>query len=292
MAATRKSAPVKFCTTLRFCFILIASQILVGCGTSNPAPSLSSTSLNGNWEITGNGALGKFPTISLGIFVNGNQVVAQGPIGLVCGSGASALAGTLYLSGQVAPDSTFQLSDAGPRAPGNNQVTISGKVPASGTNVWAGSYSVTSPSNAACVFNHSAAFTAALLTPFDGTYAGTLSTYPPSAGSSTLGVTVAVTQGAATPSINLVGFQSYQWPLAGTIVVSGSSCFTHGTMSATTQNYITGNSSFMTFAMDDGSQVFTGTTFTSTDETAVGVFLSVSGGQCNLTSYAGTLTRQ
>jgi hypothetical protein len=276
------------CTAARLAVIVIASQAILGCGTLNPSPSSSAASLNGNWDLTGSQTLYQYPYISVALAVEGNEISAQGDMMVSCtNSWGIATGGGFDLSGHIAADGTFTLNESS----GNQnsiQLVIAGAVPPNGADAWTGSYSFSDLAGySGCIVNQTGSFTATELAPINGTYAGALT------GSGNVVVSTTLTQGAVTSSPGPTGSPVYYLPISGTITISGSSCFTHGTSSVSTFNRIGGDIFELNFTMDDGSQILLGGQFTSSDESAFipGSFV-VNGGQCNDDHYNGTLTRQ
>ena len=169
------------------------------------------------------------------------------------------------------------------------QLTIDGSAPAIGSITWSGTYSFTSPTAPTnCTVNQTASFTATQLAPIHATYAGTLTG---SSGNLTVSATIAQGAGITVPG---PGTPYSYLPLSGTITVSGSPCFTHGTSpSVSNGSQIGGDFSDLGFVMDDGSQLWLEGFVTAPDEAGLNpAFVSVMGGNCNLNSYQGTLTRQ
>lgn len=278
---------MKFSTTLRFCFLLIAFQALLGCGT--PPASLSTTSLNGNWYITGNRQLNQYPILSLALVVSGNQIYAEGDMLVTCSNlPAIPQGGWFTLTGQINSDGTFHLGNIFPGG-AMPQLTIDGSAPAIGSNTWSGTYSLTSPiAPINCTVNQAASFTATPFAPIHATYAGTLSG---SSGNLTVNATIAQGAGVTVPG---PGTPYSYVPLSGTITVSGSPCFTHGTSpSPSNGSQIEGDLSDIGFIMDDGSQLWLEGFLTSPDEAGLNpAIASITGGNCNQNNYQGRLTRQ
>jgi hypothetical protein len=273
-------------------FILIASHALLGCGSGAPpaTPAAASASpLTGNWNLLGNPTLQQYPSLSLTLFVNGNQITAQGQDFVLCPN-LDGGGGSVGLTGQVAADGTFELSDVG----SNNSFlfAITGTIPPTGSSIWAGTYTLTtSPANTGCTINQTAAFTATAFAPLDGTYTGTLLEGTTASPTGSVTVSLSVSQGAT--AAYLPPGQAYM-PLTATIAISGVPCFTHGTNSTILgASVLKGDYSAITFNMDDGSQVILFSYLDGTDSSElVQASLDISTGQCSGTGAFGTLTRQ
>jgi hypothetical protein len=268
------------------CILLIA-----GCGssirTSSPTTLMSSaTSLNGDWNLSGNRALKQYPALTVSMEVNGNQITANGDMLVQCSNIPFSAGGDFTLTGTIASDGTFKLTQA---LPSSLQVAITGTVPAQGQAGWTGTYSITdSTGYTSCLVNQSAAVTAVALAPLNGTYAGTLTSQ-----SGSLAVSITLAQGPPVLFTETSGASLGYLPLTGSVAVTGSSCFTRGTAVASFRNQIQGDLSFVTFAMSDGSQVLFNGIYASPDESSLQfVEFPIIGGQCDGQIFAGALTRQ
>jgi hypothetical protein len=289
---------VKFSAMLRFCFTLIASQLLIGCGSSGnfTTPALPNTAaLNGNWLLAGNQQARQYPSLSVALIVIGSQIYARGDMTVPCSnSPGGGVGGGLSLTGQINPDGSFHLGEVsyGGLPNGNSiQLSIDGSAPASGSRTWTGTYSFTDLAGyTSCIVNLTAPFTATALAPINATYAGTL----PSGSSGSITVGSSLVQGASTTLPGSLGSVEAFLPLSGTITVSGSPCFTHGTSSAINGNsQIEGDISVLNFTMDDGSNVWLTGWLSSPDQSVMyPATLIVMGGNCNQNNYFGTLIRQ
>ena len=274
---------------LSLAFVVIASGALAGCGGLIVPASPSFGSVDGNWNLAGNRALGQYPLLSVAIVVNGSQITANGDMQVTCANPpADSVGGNFDLTGQIASDGTFQLAAPSNLPAGSLKIVVNGTLPAKGATNWTGEYSITdSPGYTSCIVNQSAPFTAAEFAPFDGTYAGTLTTQ---SGHATASLTVS--QGAAT-AFQLPSGPQYYLPLEATLAVSGSPCFTQGATTPAPINSIEGDFSNMNFAMNDGSQVLVSGWFTGPNESAFdAVVFAVIGGKCDQTTYYGTLNHQ
>jgi hypothetical protein len=271
------------------------TALIVGCGSPMPVVgSNADSALAGNWNLVGTGAFNSSPSISLAVFVSGNQVTATGNEFLACTTGGGG--GSVSLSGQIAADGSFQLVEPATLTMTLNgstvQLAISGRVPAVGSSTWSGTYAFTVTPTVGCIASQSGTFTAAAIPAFTGTYTGTLAQ---GVSGPSIGASLSVTQGAATvSSFPVLGsFQNYL-PLTGTIAVTGISCFTHGTVSTNAISEIEGDHVYMIFTMDDGSELFVVGSFLGTDDSSVQVTgLDSSQSLCSSnTGYFGTIVRQ
>jgi hypothetical protein len=273
-------------------FILIASHALLGCGSgassSTPAgPAISP--LTGNWNLFGSRTLLQYPFLSLTLIVNGNEIIAQGDQSVQCPN-LSGSGGTVGLTGQIAADGTFELSDVGRNS--SFLFSIMGTVPPSGSSTWAGTYTLTTaPASAGCTINQTAPFTATAFAPLDGTYTGTLIEGSSASPTGSATVSLNVSQGSAIVAQSPA--PSYL-PLTATIAVTGFSCFTHGTSSTISgASVVKGDVSDIMFNMDDSSQVILSGHLDGTDSSQLNqTNLAILSGQCSGTGAFGTLTRQ
>jgi hypothetical protein len=279
---------------LLFLPLLLMSIGLTSCGRIIQA---SYAALDGNWHIAGeqgNQILPPLqsPLLTFAIGGSGDTVYANGNVGVICSSGSSAIGGGVELTGQIASDGTFLLSNSA--FPLDSiQITIQGKVPAPGSTTWSGSYTVTNgPTAIGCSFNLSGDFVASLYPPLDGTYSGTITGQGLGSG---ITVTTQITQGTFTsitlsPSARTI----YFIPLTATITVSGSSSYTTGTTTASQllpgSSSIGGNSFALTFLMNNGSTLTLSGWFSDPSESTLQIEgpLSSSGSVFG----SGTLTRQ
>jgi hypothetical protein len=284
---------MKICRVMAFAGAF-AMLSLAGCGgpSASGVSSSAQAALTGNWNIVGTGQFPSVPSLSLAIFVNGNQITAQGQELIGCATGGAG--GGLSLAGQIASDGTFQLT----QTTGTTltlggsvvQVAVSGSVPVNGAANWSGKYSITVTPTSGCIASQSGAFTATAIPEFSGTYTGQL--VQASAGSTGVSASVSVMQGEPTAApIQVVPSSQSYLPLTGTITVSGVSCFSHGTMTSNTINFIDGTRVTMNFTMDDGSRLALLGSFAGADESKVQLTALSVGTACNLASST-TFTRQ
>jgi hypothetical protein len=267
--------------------ILAASYALIGCGSGTSGSTQAVSPLTGNWNLFGNRALQRYPSLSLAIVVNGNQISALGDGFAQCPN-LSGGGGSAELTGLIAADGTFELSDAG----SNDSFifSVTGTVPAQGSSTWAGTYMLTnSPAYTGCTLNQTAPFTATAFTPLDGTYTGTFVEGTSSASSTgSAAVSLTVSQDPAVISY------PRGLPLTATITVTGFPCFTHGTSSTLPGgSVVEGDLVAIMFNMDDGSQVGLIGDLASTDASVLSMAsLEIFSGQCSPGGAFGTLTRQ
>jgi hypothetical protein len=267
----------------------------------------SYTAIDGNWHIAGAQDLMPRPLLTLAIGANGNAIYAYGDVGVNCANNGGGVGGSLSLTGQVASDGSFLMSNSA--FPLNTiQVSVKGKVPAEGSTTWTGSYTITNAANQTqCSFNDSSSFVATAYPPLDGTYTGTI------AGSNSapnLTISTQISQGAATftqtssPSMQ----QGFRIPLSGSIAVTGSPCFTSGTTttgatgapSLPVEGSIGGETFSLNYIMNDGSQLQLQGYLADSSETTLEVQIAmVFGGKCSGiipgsgdTTYTAVLTRQ
>jgi hypothetical protein len=276
--------------------------------TSPPQLGVTSSPLNGNWNITGNRQKNQFPLLSMYFQVNGTQIIASGDYQAVCPNsprdGAGAIGGGVH--GEIAPDGSFTLRN-NPRS--TIQVEISGRVPPEGATTWSGEYALTGDVSPKCpTYRQTNSFTATPLAPVDGTFSGLLEMKyfqsPPPAYSGPLSYeakfSITVTQGAVVAHRLKTGDLHFYLPLTGTIQVKGSPCFSHGVAAPLTYSThgsvpsryssTRGDSVDLWFAMNDESQLHIIAVFTDPSESALSITsASVIGGKCDHQSFLGTL---
>jgi len=275
---------------------VFAVMMLAGCGGLTAPSSVTSPSpaaLTGNWNIAGSSTT--FPSISMAIEVVGTSVTAQGTLVNEC-SGTTISLAQFYLGGQIAGDGSFQLSDLQSSTVTNSlQIGISGTAPVyGGTQQWSGTYSLISSSTFICSANQSSSFVAAAIPNFSGNFVGTLSTPTGiSVQPRNVALTLSLLQGNPTMVQTAYFGSTYELPLSATLTVTGLSCFTHGSSNGPASNYTDGNGAFMTFIMDDGSQVFLSSSYLDlSNASSIQTSMSVSGGLCSFDLYGGSLIRQ
>jgi hypothetical protein len=266
---------------------LFSCLFVTSCNESNYQPV---SPLNGNWHIAGTAFFQPYPLLTLALIVSGNTVYGNGDVGVNCSSGGWGIGGSLGVKGQIAADGTFLLTNA--FSGDSIHVAIQGKVPAEGSESWAGSFTITnSASQTLCTFDVSSDFVATAYPPLDGRYDGTLAGQ--SLGS---GITAAtqITQSAGTSFPRRSPLAPiYYIPLSATIAVSGSPCFTSGKTSNAPLNSIGGNTFELNYTMNDGSTLLVNGSFSDPSESSLQLDVAtVIGGKCNGAYYSGTLTRQ
>jgi hypothetical protein len=277
--------------------------------TSPPQFPITSSPLNGNWNLTGNRQKKQFPLLSMYLQVNGTQIIAGGDYQAVCPNsprdGAGGIGGG-NLHGEIAPDGSFTLRN-GPRA--TIQVQVSGHVPSAGATTWSGEYTLTGDVSRKCpTYRQTNSFTATPFAPLSGTFSGLLkmkyfqSPAPAYTGPQSYQAKFSITaaQGdVVAHRLKTVDVHFYL-PLTGTIHVKGSSCFSQGVADPLTYNphelvpsrysSISGDSVDLWFAMNDESQLHVIAVFTDPGEAALSIVNAlVIGGKCDHQSFLGTL---
>jgi hypothetical protein len=269
-------------------------------GIATPAASVASP-LEGNWQVTGDREHKQYPFLSIFIHANGKQVYAAGDSQTVCSNTGGTYGGGFHLAGQIEPDGSFTLRT--PPLPLAQHLTIVGKVPPAGSSRWAGSYTFKSPIKSECVFDQTGTFTASPLPPLVGTFFGqVMRAYPfpvPSDASpdylhktpERLKLSMTVSQGEFVFRERKTGLSYTYLPLTGTIQIIGCPCFTHGTTVAEFENAIRGDLVQMKFKMDDESELWIDSYYTSPDA-GLSFRSHVKGGKCAGLGFAGTLSQK
>ena len=265
--------------------------------TAAPSP------LNGNWQLAGDRDRKLYPLLSMAIHVNGKQVIATGDDFVVCPtSPRDGVGGNQEMIGEIDPDGNFTMRTISSR--NTLQLTVTGKVPEAASTNWAGTYKFTSPASHGCAFDQEGAFTATPLVPLAGTFAGPVTMSYPSAPpppghtgpvTAQLKFTLTAAQGGEFLSHERkVGAPFIYLPLTGTINVSGSVCFTHGTSDTNPYaNNMQGDRAHLNFEMNDESELTVIAVYTSAEEAGLVIQASfVKGGKCDKQAFAGTLQRQ
>jgi hypothetical protein len=271
-----------------------------GCGTTSGAGTASGASgcavsgaaLDGNWNIVGTGALNStgYPSLAFSLVAHGEQLYASGDMAVSCGPTGGG-GGSITLTGQIAADGSFQLTQLAPTGVTLDgsfiNVVVNGTVPAPGATSWSGSYSMQNAAGTTgCVTNNSGTFTAAPFTPFTGTYAGNLS-----GTQSSIPFSFTVTQGAPAEFTTGLGMQ-YYLSVTGTVSVTGIPCFTQGSAIGSALNQVAGNNVQLDYQMTDGSELIFSARLASVQSAMLDVVsVAILGGQCN-GFYSGTLARQ
>ena len=275
----------------------IPSQDRPASQTSAPSP------LTGNWQLTGNRERNLYPLLSMAIHVNGKQVTAEGDNFVVCpASPRDGIGGNQEMSGEIDPDGNFTMRTISSR--NTLQLAVTGRVPDAGSTSWAGTYKFTTPTSHGCMFDQQGTFTATLLAPLSGTFHGPVTMSYPSAPpppgytgpmTAQLKFTITATQGGEfLTHEKKVGAPFIYLPLAGTINVSGSACFTHGTSDTNPYaNNMQGDRAHLNFEMNDESELMVVAVYTSPKEAGFVIQAAfVKGGKCDKQAFAGTLERQ
>jgi hypothetical protein len=267
----------------------MVSPLLFGCGGQSASTTSTSTStpayispLDGDWIVVSSGAPNQNPQLSISLFVEGSTIYGSGNGGAVCPTGSGAGLGTaVAFGGQIAADGSFTLSQLSTTV--SPTWTITGTVPQSGSTSWNGTYTMVYPD---CKIDQTDSFTATQYTPLNATLSGTMT--PVVALSPTpFTATVQLSQSAAVYDNQLA--EAYL-PLSGTITVSGSSCFTHGTNGGGT---LVGDHPGIRFFMDDGSALILSGYLDGAGGGAIDfATITLIGGQCSQSVFSGTLTRQ
>lgn len=275
-------------------FALTCSVVgLTSCGTATP--QVSPSGLIGNWNLAGDRALGQYPLLSMNLGVIGNQIMAEGDMDYPCPPGNTSVGSSVLLSGSIASNGTFHLTEPmlqGPLPTPITQVTVDGTAPAKGSTTWSGSYTITPVATVNCDgIAHTASFTATAFPPVHATYSGKLAGI---LSDPAINLNVQITQGSPKTIQSVNGTSFIEFPLDGTISVQGLSCFKQGTTNDIEfQSDVEGDSILMNFDMDDGSQVLLDGSMSDTSEKNVDkVLLLVTGGNCNGYIGSGTLTAQ
>jgi hypothetical protein len=248
--------------------------------------------LNGNWHITGifyspTDTRVKLPFISLSMVVDGDKLYTQGQARAECENGVSGnSAEGAPLVGMIAPDGTFE-AHFSPAYRHGPVLIIHGTVPAPGATSWSGTYTFkNSPERQNCIFDRSGAFTATRYPPFTGTYSGAIGGkgFEP-------GTTVTITTIQGEPGPDARG--GFNIPLDGQITVSGSSCFSTGTVSKKRTSTVVGDQANLTFKMNDGSVLLLAAfPFSDPKKGTVWTHIEVEGGQCDHLYWQGVLARR
>jgi hypothetical protein len=275
-------------------------------GPSQDKPASQTTALSpltGNWQLTGGRDRKLYPLLSMAIHANGKRLTAAGNDFVVCpASPRDGIGGSQEMVGEVDPDGNFLLRTISSK--NTLQLTVTGKVPDAGSTNWAGTYKFTSPAAHGCAFDQEGDFTATLLAPLAGTFLGPVTMSYPSAppppgytgpATARLQFTITATQGAEfLLHEKKVGAPFIYLPVTGTINVSGSACFSHGTSDTNPYtNNMQGDRAHLNFEMNDESELAVMAFYTSPQEAGLEIQSAfVKGGKCDKQAFAGTLQRQ
>lgn len=236
--------------------------VLPACAQDRP-PSLTeiqptASPLNGNWIVLG-AFNDKGPDLSMVIGLEGTHLHASGKFGFSCSNDEhqlpnSGVGGSFNLTGELAADGSFTLSDA-PQHPLTNSDTSPGMLTITGTvsvgeQRWTGSYHWTHL-KPPCVFDTSGELDVRRLPAMQGTYVGTALVSPD--GRRSVNVTLTMDQASTIKERSSpIGTQLFI-PLSASIEIKGGSCLLHGNSKPLTISTLIGNSAGLVFKMDDGS---------------------------------------
>jgi hypothetical protein len=277
-----------------FSFAVFGS-FLIGCGGSKPvAPAVSP--LAGNWLITGPMPTNVLQLAPLSGFrlamtfdVTGNNLKASGFTNQPCSNQdpsspilISSVSHTVITEGAIAADGSFTL-----QTPANfpeNSLLIQGKVPEAGDG-WTGTYTESfagEPVEPPCDGNYSGTVTATSFPLVSGLYVGGGSTPTVPGGTGTaVAFEVSLQQGGLVKNPSTGISTPSSSALTGSIQVTGSSCFSSGTIGLTPVGSVEGNLINADFVMNDGSTLhLEGALTDSTEESITPGFVVVTGGKC------------
>lgn len=275
--------------------VLLVAVSLSGCGSGvrtgvpgGPGGASAASNLNGNWKITGSTGASLSTYISGAFALNGNGIFMKGSATAPCGMTAGG--GDFDATGNVESDGTFTVTSI---ARGNIappfQIKITGSIPSASGGQWKTTYSMKGMVGA-CTVDVSGSDTAVALAPITGTFTGTMTTYPPAGSWQT---TLKLTQSATPVAFTGTGGAQSVIPVTGTIDVTGTSCFHHGTsFTDPSQTYVGGNYVFVGFTMDDGSQMLWSATVPDTSTSSIAGAALVKGGACDGVGFSGLLLKQ
>ncbi len=274
---------------------VLCCSLLTACGIHlNDLPSDAPSPLNGNWLLAGQ--LAPFPqqqpgmSLSSALTVDGTTVYAAGFLQVQC-SPTSGFGETFSLQGQLAKDGTFTLTQPSTPDLSTEFISISGSIPAAAGASWSGMYHITpsgSANTANCTLTQAASFQASAIAPLTGTYGGPSTRFPGSPNGLGANVSLALNlnQGAALTGMSSSGSSGIiangALPLAATLTVIGSSCFTSGTTgSLNGSDFVAGGFFGMTLTMNDGSQMQLTGFLNDLTEDQTTVLYGIKGGNCD-----------
>jgi hypothetical protein len=279
----------------------LSAAALTSCGTT-VIPGVTNSFIDGNWNLIGSGPFTQLPAISGVLQVIDNQVSGNFAIAVQCASSASIGSAGIPLTGPVASDGSFTLSQPPVTGTGPTlQTRVTGTLPAAADSAWSGTYSIAS-TEPGCAVNQTGSFTATRYTPLTGNYAGSTS-------AAKLGTNVAITA-SLTQASTAVDYPANAnqpveipfIPVSGTITVTGSPCFTQGKMAtpntATPFPGVIGSFFSFAFEMNDGSKLMFSGEIADTSATQLtglpgeGANFLVLGGNCDKAYGEVPLTRQ
>lgn len=265
------------CNALTRSIALLAFGGLVGCTHNSNSGSSSSTgstgtvpadaymNITGNWQISATPTTGTAPFTSLSGFINQLAVdaVAQSTSAalLVKSTGCYADTASIPLSGNVEQASlsltSFEVD--------GQVLTVHATSDLAGTSL-TGTYSVAG----GCADGASGTLSGTFYNLLNGTYKGTL------ASDSTKSLTLSTGQYAQ-------GTGNGTFLVTGSATITGFSCFTTGTISAGSTNYVSGNSVVLSFPTNEssGSQLVLNGTFDVAASVITISSVQVTGGNCS-----------
>jgi hypothetical protein len=265
--------------------------------SASDRPTTITSSLEGNWQLTGDRARQLYPLLSGMIHADGNDIRMVGEKFATCsGSTRLGAGGTLALTGRIAPDGSFTLDQQA--AHNAVQVTIGGTVPSGSAKSWQGTYTISGSTGPNCNLDQSGTFTATPLPPVSGTFSGSVRTSYSAASparSSASGAerfTATIDQGPSLTHVLPVGGAVSYLPLTGAIGVEGSPCFKHGAAAISRYSVIEGKAVRVQFVMDDGSELSLNMSLADSTQQALLIQVAgVRGGKCDGQTFDGTLLR-
>ena len=283
-------------------FVCMLLLYLVGCG-SNPSPSTpvtppvpSVSPLAGNWLITGSLPAFGLPLpsafgLAMTFDVVGDQITARESDSVPCPNGGDIGGAGGTSSGTLASSGSFSIQSLAPPAGVTSPITpsslqITGTAPTAVQGGWSGTYSYT-PGSTTCGGTLMGSFTATPIQTVVGTYSGsTILTKLPSGSAPVTPVTLKITTQQGTTVTPTTGSAYYKASaLTGDISVTGSSCFTHGTITSVNgvpSASVAGNFVTMGFKMDDGSLLTVSASLTKADASILRTQLfTIRGGDCD-----------
>jgi len=272
------------------CLSVGALCLVVGCGSGGTLPGPFGLSLmRGNWLVVGTlPQLGlatpitsTAPQLAMSLDVQSGQIVGAASLLTPCMNNSGILASfvggaTKLVAGTPKSDGTFVLEDALIGSNTVHQFVVRGTLPRSAAEGWSGTYTMTDP-DPGCL-PQSGEFAAVPVSPVTGTFTGTGAL----AGSS-LPVTLSATLQQGVPGgMSIVGTPLIGENLiSGTISVSGSPCFTSGTITPG-DGVLHGNYASLTFTMNNGSLMFMSADVADTKTSSLTTtHLAVLGGACD-----------
>jgi hypothetical protein len=286
---------------------LLCLAALTSCGVSNVSPA----NLNGNWNLTGNAVSGPYPALSAAMMVVGNQVSANALGTVQCPPNAAFSTVGGVLTGPIAADGSFTMTGRTSLLGSSTQITVTGKVPPEGGTTWSGAYSI-AYDGFGCVAPQNGELTATQFIPLNGAYAGNVA-------NTGLGPEVKFSAQLVQANSPTAMAAAVKQPtvipvflLSGEIAISGSPCFTQGTVSGSSVDSVSsadpygiliGSFFSISYLMNDGSTLQINGNLADTTAvqlvgpepaagTPVGASFGVSGGKCDGADGNVILVRQ